>query len=144
MVHHKWAHRGHQSNHFDLIKQNGEEMWANVTIMRTRQTNARTEPKRSQRRQCSEFARNRPSELIRICSNTMARKCEQAWHSCEQDKPFHVLSDRIINPVSAPSSLGIDPVSWLVPNGTELQGNVSKRDIYANKTNQQCTYGATF
>jgi hypothetical protein len=39
--------------------------------------------------------------------------------------------------VSSPSSLGMEPVSWLKTAQIEWkQGNVSKRDIHANKTHQ--------
>jgi hypothetical protein len=166
-------------------------MWARVTFMPTRHINPRTEKQIIQRCQCSEFARNGTGELIFNCSNKMVRKCEQAWHSCQQDTsihvlrssrvndvrsrrplgmepvrsldpvqiewqgseqawhscqqdtPIHVPSDRLINEVSSPSSLGMEPVSWLVSVQIEWwQGNVSKRDIHANKT-RQSTYGAT-
>jgi hypothetical protein len=115
-------------------------MWASVTFMPTRQNNPRTEVQYSQRRQCSDFARNCPVELISICSNRMARKCEQASHSCEKEKPMHVRRYSIGNDVSAPSSLGMDPVSWFTSDQIEWQANVSKRDIHANKKNKS-TYG---
>jgi hypothetical protein len=107
-----------------------------------RQTNARTERQNNQQSKSSEFAGNWTRELILIWSSRMARKCEQAWHSCQQDKSIHVRSDRWVNDVSVTSSLGIEPVSWLFSDQTEGQGHVSKRDFHANETNQ-CTYGAT-
>jgi hypothetical protein len=72
----------------------------------------------------------------------VARKCELEWQSYEQDKPIHVPSHSTVNNVSAPSSLGIELVSWLYSDETEWQGNVSKRDIHGDKTNQS-TYRAT-
>jgi hypothetical protein len=87
--------------------------------MRTRQTNQRTEPQISQQRQFSEFARNGTFESIVFCSNRMARKCEQAWHSFQRDKPIHVPRSSRVNDVSSPSSLRIDPVSRLRAVQTE-------------------------
>jgi hypothetical protein len=98
---------------FHLTEQNGKEVWASVTLTRTRWTNARTEPQESQCGQFSEVARNGTRELIFIWRNRMARKCEQAWHSYEQDIPIHVPSLSIFNEGSSPSSLGMEPVSWL-------------------------------
>jgi hypothetical protein len=72
----------------------------------------------------------------------MARKCEQDWHSYEQDKPIHVPSDSSVNDRISPSWLGIEPVSALLSAQIEWQANVSKRDISKNKTNQS-TYRAT-
>jgi hypothetical protein len=88
-------------------------MWASVTLMPSRQTNPRTERKMFQRLQFSEFARNGTRELIRICSNRMASKCENAWHACQHDKSIRVPSDSPVNAVSSPSSLGIDPLRSL-------------------------------
>jgi hypothetical protein len=68
-----------------LTEQNGKKMWASVTFMRTRQTNPRTEKQWSQRRHFSEFARNGTRELILSWWKRMELKCEQAWHSYEQD-----------------------------------------------------------
>jgi hypothetical protein len=56
--------------------------------------------------------------------------------SWEPDKPIHVRSASRVNEVSSPSSLGIEPVSSFKADQTEWQGNVSKRDIHTNKTNQ--------
>jgi hypothetical protein len=81
-----------------------------------RKNNARTEEQVIQQRQFSELARNWTGELIIICSNRMVRKCEQASHSCERDKPMHVRRYSRVNKVSAPSSLGIFPLSWLESN----------------------------
>jgi hypothetical protein len=118
-------------------------MWAGVTFMPTRQTHPRTDIQESQRSKFSEFARNGPCELIRPCSNRTASKCEQAWHSYEQDKRMHVQSHSPVNDVSSPSSLGMEPLSWLDPvQKIEWQGNVSKREMHANKTNES-TYRAT-
>jgi hypothetical protein len=72
----------------------------------------------------------------------MASKCEQAWQSCQHDKPIHVQVYSPVNDVSFPISLGIEPSSWLESVQIEWQGNVSKRDIPANKTNQS-TYQAS-
>jgi hypothetical protein len=116
-------------------------MWASVTIMRTRQTNARTEKQPSQRGKFSEFARNWPRELIIIWSNRIARKCERAWYLYEQDKPMHVRRYRWVKDVSSPSSLGINPVSWFWSDQAEWQANVCKRGNHANKR-KQCTYRA--
>jgi hypothetical protein len=97
----------------ELIKLNGKEMWASMTFIRTSQTNPRAEPQRSQQGKFSEFARNWTRELIKICSNRMARKCEHGWHSCQQDKPMYIRNHSSVNNVPSPSSLGIEPVSWL-------------------------------
>jgi hypothetical protein len=110
-------------------------MWASVTLMPSRHTNPHTEFQAKQRSQFSEFARNRTRMLIINCSNRMARKCEQRWHSYEQDPPIHVRRWRKLNDVSSPSSLGMEPVSWLFSDRIEWQGNVSQRDIHANKRN---------
>jgi hypothetical protein len=118
-------------------------MWASVSFIRIRQTNPRTERQESQQRQFFEFDRNWTRELIIIWSNRMARACEQACHSYEQDKPIHVLRYSWVNNVSSPSWLGIEPVSWLSSDGREWQGHVSKRDIHMNKTNHQSTYWET-
>jgi hypothetical protein len=75
---------------YNLMEQNGKEMWASMTFIRKRQTDPRTEQQRSQRRQFSKFARNWTRELIIICSNRMARMCEQAYNPRDQDKPIHV------------------------------------------------------
>jgi hypothetical protein len=131
---------------YNLFKHNGKEMWASVTFVPTRQTtNTRTEAQIISRHQCSEFGWNGTSELIWPCSNRMARKCEQAWLSCYQDKqPIHVQRCTIPKEVSAPSSVGMEPLSWLVAVKTEWQGIVSKRDFHdANKTNNKCTYRDT-
>ena len=118
-------------------------MWASVTFMPTRQTNPRTEPQFIQRRQCSEFAGNGTREFIRNCSNRMERKCEQARHSLEKDKSIHVQRYNVVNDVSAPSLLGMEPVSWFQPVQIEWwQANVSKHDIHMKKTNQS-TYRAS-
>jgi hypothetical protein len=95
------------------VQREWQDMWASVTFMPTRQTNPRTEPQQSQRRQFPEFARNWTRELIINCSNRMAGKCELAWHSCQQDTPIHVPRFSVVNDVSSPSSLGIEPVTWL-------------------------------
>jgi hypothetical protein len=120
---------------FPSVQKNGKEMWAIVPLIRTtRPTTPRTERQCSQKCQASEFSRNGTRELIFICSNRMARKCEQAWHSYEQeDKPIHVQRKRAINDVSSPSSLGMEPVSRLSAVQIEWQGNVSKRDIPMKK-----------
>jgi hypothetical protein len=119
-------------------------MWARVTFIRTRRhINPRTEPHASQRCQFSKFARNVSRKLIIIYSNIMARKCEQGWHSYEQDKPIHVQSHRPVNDVSFPSSLGMEPVSWLSAVQIEWQENVSKPSIHTNKKTHQSTYWAT-
>jgi hypothetical protein len=81
VIHHKRSDRSHQSNYFPLMEQHGKEMWASESFIRKRYTNPRTEPQISQRRQLFEFARNGTSELIMICSNRMARKCELGGHS---------------------------------------------------------------
>jgi hypothetical protein len=125
-----------------IIWSNNKQMWASVTFIWTRQTNPRTEPQLCQRRKFSQFARNGTRELIISCPNRMASKCEQAWHSYEQDKPIHIPSDRWVNHVSSPSSLGIEFVSWLWSVQIEWPGNVSKRDIHIKKMNQS-TYRAT-
>jgi hypothetical protein len=44
----------------------------------------------------------------------MVSKCEEAWHSGQQVKPIHVLSDNSVKDVSSPSSLGMEPVSPLL------------------------------
>jgi hypothetical protein len=112
-------------------------MWASVTFMSTRQTNPRTKIQLSQQRQFSEFARNWTRELTEPCSNRMARKCEQAWHSCQQDKPIHVRSTSLVKDVSSPSSLGMEPVSWLYPvQKIEWQGNVSKQAWHSYEQNK--------
>jgi hypothetical protein len=90
-------------------------MWAGVPFIRTRQINPRTEPQLSQRRQCSEFARNGSRQLIIICTNRMARKCEQAWHDYKQDTPIHVPRSSRVNDASRPSSLRMELESWLFP-----------------------------
>jgi hypothetical protein len=133
---HKRSDWGRQSNHFHLIEQNGKQMWASVTFMQTRQSNARTENQKIQRRQCSEFARNGTRDSIISCSNRMASKCEQVWHSCQQDNPMHVPRISTSNDASAPISLGIEPVSWLYSVQIEWQRSVSKHDIHTNKRNQ--------
>jgi hypothetical protein len=125
-----------------LTEYNGKEMWASVTFIGTRQTEPRTERQRSQQRQFSEFARNGTRELIISWWNRMVRKCEQAWHSNEQDRRTHVPSHSSVNEAISPSSLGVEPVSWLVADWTEWQGNVSKLKIHKNKIHQS-TYRAT-
>jgi hypothetical protein len=82
------------------------------------------------------------SQIILLWCNRMASKCEQAWHSCQQDKPIHVPSHSKVNDLSSPRLLGIEAVSWLSSVRTEWQANVSKRDIHTNKINQS-TYWAT-
>ncbi len=59
---------GRQSNHYIRMEQNGKEMWASMTFIRTRQTNPHTEPQISQRSTFFEFPRNGTHELIIICS----------------------------------------------------------------------------
>ncbi len=54
----------------------------------------------------------------------------------KQEKPIHVPSDRLVNDVSAPSSVGIEPVSRLYADQTEWQQNVSRRQVHANKTRE--------
>jgi hypothetical protein len=112
------------------------KMWASMTVIRPRQTNPRTERQPSQQRQVSELARNWTRELIISWWKRMARKCEQACHSYKQGKPIHVQSTSWFNNVRSPSSIGIEPVSWLKPDQIEWKGNVSKRVIHMNKTNQ--------
>jgi hypothetical protein len=126
------------------MAQNGNKIWACVTDLRTRWTNPRTEPQSSQRRKFFEFARNWTRELIITWWNRLARKCEPAWHSYEQDSPIHVPRYIQVNDVSSLSSLGMEPVSWLSPDGTEWQGKVSgsMRDRPTNKINR-ATYRAT-
>jgi hypothetical protein len=71
-------------------------------------------------------------EINRIWQGT---RCEQAaWHSFihshEQDKPnqsIHVPNERSINNVISPSSLGMEPVSWLYPIRTEWQGTICEQ-----------------
>jgi hypothetical protein len=112
---------------------------ANVSkhnIHTNKKNHPRTEIQLSQPQKFCEFARNGTRELIMICSNRMARKCEQAWHPYKKDKPIHVPSHSSVNDVSSPSSLGIWPVSWLYSDGTEWQGTVSKRGIHKNEINQ--------
>jgi hypothetical protein len=46
-----------------------------------------------------------------IEQNGREGKCEQAWHSYEHNKAMHVPSHSEVNEVSAPSLLGIEPVS---------------------------------
>jgi hypothetical protein len=140
MNHHKRSDRGRQSNHFDLMEQNGKKRWASVRFISTKWNNPRTEIQWSQRRKVTEFARNGTREFIRPCSKRMARKCEQAWHSYEKGKSIHVLRYIVFNIVSFPSSLGMGPVSLLSSVQIEWQENVSKRDIHRNKT-KQSTYG---
>jgi hypothetical protein len=61
--------------------------------------------------------------------NRMARKCEQAWYSCQQDKPIHVRSPREVNDVNFPSSLGMEPVmSGLPADRIEWQANVIEQN----------------
>jgi hypothetical protein len=119
---------------YTLFKENGKEMWARVTFIVTSQTNARTGIQLSQQGKFPEFARNWPRELIIIWSNRMMRKCEQGWHSCQQDKASHVQSHIAFNDVSSPSSLGMVPESRFSSVQIEWQGNVSKRDIHTKKT----------
>jgi hypothetical protein len=120
-------------------------MWASVTFIRTRgPINPRTEQQCSQSRGLSEFTRNGTHELIIIWCNRMARKCEQSWHSCKQEvPPIHVLSHSVVNELSSPSSLAMEPVSWLSSVQIEWQGNVSKRAIHTNNKTHKSTYRAT-
>jgi hypothetical protein len=46
-------------------------------IHKTRQTNSRTDIQESQQSKFSKFTQNGTREFIFICSNRMARKCEQ-------------------------------------------------------------------
>jgi hypothetical protein len=124
------------------VQIDGKQMWAIVTFMPKRQINPRTERQLSQGREFSEFARNGTSELIIIWWNRMARKCELAWHSCQQDNTIYVQRIRVVNNASSPSSIGIEPVSWFSSVQIEWQGNVSKHVILEQKTNQS-TYIAT-
>jgi hypothetical protein len=85
----------------------------------------------------------RSGQINLFWSSRMASKCEQAWHSCQQDTRLHIPSHRPVNKVSSLSLLGIEPVSRLLPDWTEWwQANVSTRDNHPNKKNQS-TYQAT-
>jgi hypothetical protein len=111
-------------------------MWESVSFIRTRQTNPRTEIQSSQRRQFFEFDRNWTRKAINIWSNRMARTCEKACLSCQQDKPIHVPRYSRVNDVSSLSSIGIEPVSRLESDQVEWQRHVSKRDMLTTIINQ--------
>jgi len=99
-------------------------MWEAVRVMPTRQADPRTERPEIQQSQFTEFGLNGTHQLTISWKNRMARKCEPAWQSMQQEKSNQTRNvPRIsgVNDFSSPSSLGMEPVSLLSADQRERQ-----------------------